>query len=178
VLVSDADRLADPVPAACGLPRGSAVLLRHYGDPARVELARTLRAVCRARRLELWIGGDPAFAQVLGADGIHFSERALPACGRWNRPHPQLRITAAAHSWRSIVRAARAGADAVLLSPLFATRSHPGAPGLGRLRFAQLAHRSPIPVYALGGIDEHTAPALAGSGVAGIAAIGAFVDTR
>jgi thiamine-phosphate pyrophosphorylase len=37
----------------------------------------------------------------------------------------------------------------VLLSPVFATRSHPGARGLGALRFATAAP-CPVPVVALG----------------------------
>ncbi len=83
-------------------------------------------------------------------------------------------MTAAAHDAAAIRRAARHGAHAVLLSPVFATASHPGAPSLGPLRFARLARCSPIPVYALGGITAETARRLAGSGAVGLAGIGLF----
>jgi thiamine-phosphate pyrophosphorylase len=48
-------------------------------------------------------------------------------------------------------------ADAVVLSPVFATRSHPGATPLGPLRFRLLARRAGLPVIALGGMDARRA---------------------
>jgi thiamine-phosphate pyrophosphorylase len=45
----------------------------------------------------------------------------------------------------------------VLLSPVFATRSHPGAATLGPVRFRLLAARSLVPVIALGGMDTRRA---------------------
>jgi len=74
------------------------------------------------------------------------------------------------------VRAARAGADAALLSPVLPTASHPGARVLGAVRFAALCARAPLPVYALGGIGRGTARRLHGARVAGIAAIGGVIE--
>ena len=53
--------------------------------------------------------------------------------------------------------ARRAGADAAVLGPVFASASHPAAPSLGASRFAALVRASPLPVYALGGIDAAAA---------------------
>jgi thiamine-phosphate pyrophosphorylase len=55
-------------------------------------------------------------------------------------------------------QAARAGADLVFLSPAFPTSSHPGAPGLGPLRWGAMARRLPsggtgMRLAALGGVD-------------------------
>ncbi|MBM3519127.1 MAG: thiamine phosphate synthase, partial [Alphaproteobacteria bacterium] len=44
VLLSDSLRLPDPLPAAACLPRGAAVILRHYDDPKRPALALALGA--------------------------------------------------------------------------------------------------------------------------------------
>jgi thiamine-phosphate pyrophosphorylase len=71
-------------------------------------------------------------------------------------------------------RAAAIGADAALLSPVFATASHPGAPALGPLAFAVLAGKAPLPVYALGGMTSENARRLNGARLAGIAGIGLF----
>jgi thiamine-phosphate pyrophosphorylase len=57
-----------------------------------------------------------------------------------------------AHSLAEIAMARRARADAIVLSPVFATRSHPGARPLGPLRFRLLAARAGVPVIALGGM--------------------------
>ena len=85
-------------------------------------------------------------------------------------------VTAAAHSPQALVLARRAGADAALLSPVFPTASHPGAPALGLMRFASWCRCSPIAVYALGGITSQNSRRLQGTGAKGIAGIGGFVD--
>jgi thiamine-phosphate pyrophosphorylase len=41
----------------------------------------------------------------------------------------------------------------VFLSPVFPTASHPGAPALGIVRWAGLAHQAGLPVLALGGVS-------------------------
>jgi thiamine-phosphate pyrophosphorylase len=61
------------------------------------------------------------------------------------------------HSLRELAAAHRARADAVLLSPVFETRSHPGAKVLGPVRFRLIAARSRVPVIALGGMNSRRA---------------------
>jgi thiamine-phosphate diphosphorylase len=58
-----------------------------------------------------------------------------------------------------------------LLSPIFATRSKPGAAplGLGALRDRR---GGPIPVFALGGITQENAGACLAAGAAGVAVLG------
>lgn len=59
-----------------------------------------------------------------------------------------------------LIAAERAGADLILLSPVFATRSHPGAPVLGPVRFGLLARQARTPIVALGGMTAKRARAL------------------
>ena len=174
MLMTDEARLADPLPAARALPAGSAILLRHYGSPERATLARQLAAIARRRGLVLLVGEDPALARHVGAHGVHLPERAIRRAGavRWQR---DWLITAAAHSASALRLAAAAGADAALLSPVFATASHPEMRALGPQRFAALATASPLPVYALGGIDDARAGLLQGSGAIGIAGIAGLI---
>jgi len=174
VLLTDTRRLPDPMAAIRALPRGSAVILRHYDDPGRARLAARLAPLCRRRRLVLLVAGDGRLAARVGAQGVHFPEALAMSARAWRRRRPRWLITVAAHSGPALRRAARAAADAALLGPVFATPSHPEARPLGALRFAALARRSPLPVYALGGIDAAGARRLKGSGAAGLAAIGAL----
>ena len=171
ILMTDEARLADPLPAARALPAGSAIILRHYGVPERAVLARGLAAIARRRGLVLLVGEDPVLARRVGAAGVHLPERAIRRAGavRWQR---DWLITAAVHSHAALASAAACGADAALLSPVFATASHPNARALGLQRFAAIAQASPLPVYALGGIDRAHANLLRGSGAVGIAGIG------
>lgn len=136
------------------LPRGAGVVFRHYSlpKPERRALFHEVRAICRRRGLVLVVAGAP----LAGGQGVH---------GRRGRG---LR-TASAHNLRELKAAERGGADLVFLSPVFATRSHPGARPLGAARFSLLAHQARRPVIALGGMDSQKARALGGAyGWAGI----------
>ncbi len=168
IAVSDAERMADPVAATALLPPRTAVLLRHYRHTGRTRLAHALAAACRARNLTLIVAGDAGLARAVGAAGVHYPE------GTPFIVAPGLFTTVAAHSLAAVRAAVAGGADAVLLSPVFATASHPGVRAMGVARFARLVAASAVPVFALGGITAANALRLTGSGAAGIAAVGAL----
>jgi len=172
--MTDAERLPDPLPALPHLPRGCAVLLRHYEDPARYELAVRLQAACRRFGLRMLVGADPRLAAAVGADGVHWPEALVGRETRhWRTWHRRgWLVTAAAHSRQAIHRASAWGADAVLLSPVFPTTSHVDATPLGPLKFAVWAGTSSVPVYALGGISGSVMPRLVSGGASGFAGIG------
>jgi thiamine-phosphate pyrophosphorylase len=174
IMITDRERGGDPLRAASRLPAGSAVILRDYGHPDRARLARDLAALCRRQRLILLIAADARLAATVGAAGLHLPEALAHRARAWRRRRPAWLITASAHSLPALWLARRAGADAALVGPVFATASHPDARTLGPLRFAALARLSPLPVYALGGIDATTARRLKAAGAQGFAAIGAF----
>ena len=59
--MTDSVRTPDPVQLAERLPRGTAVILRHYDTPDRYTLARHLKRVCQERALILIIAGTPVW---------------------------------------------------------------------------------------------------------------------
>lgn len=65
-----------------------------------------------------------------------------------------LRCIAACHDLVSLQRAQILGFDAVMLSPVFATQTHPEAKGLGWEKFAEYAKTCDLPVFALGGLSQ------------------------
>jgi len=175
ILMSDQERLPDPIPLARTLPPGAAVMVRHRHAEQRRAIAEQLVPVCRARALRLIVADDLALARALDAFGLHLPEEqatsaeALDARRHWHRM-----LTVAAHSPKALRRAAAIGADAALLSPVFATPSHPGARAIGAMRFLAWCRSAPLPVYALGGISATNAGRLAGPAIVGIAGIGGF----
>jgi thiamine-phosphate pyrophosphorylase len=172
VLMTDDARLPDPLAAAQRLPGGSLIVLRDRDPARRKALAQALARIARQRGLYLLIAGDPKLAAT--ADGLHVAEKDMRLIAHWRARRPDLFMTAAAHSLRAAVAAATCGADAVFLSPVFSTRSHPGRPALGAMRLRRIAQLVPVPVYALGGIDAGTARQIADAPIAGFAAIGAL----
>jgi thiamine-phosphate pyrophosphorylase len=169
---TDPARTPDPVAVVRELPPGTAVVYRHFGAPERAQLARKLATICRERRLVLLVAADPELAERVGASGVHWPERRLPAArdARFDL------VTASAHSREAAVRAAAWGASACILGPVFETKSESGNAPLGLFRASQLARGSTIPVIALGGIAPSNAKRLSGRGFAGFAAVDAFLD--
>jgi len=160
--------------AAC-LPKGrGGIVFRHYRTEARARRAlfEALRLIARRRRLVLILAGDARTAAAWAADGWHGRDarRAGPIGAR------AMLHSAPAHDAREMMAAGRGGADLVFLSPLFATRSHPGAPSLGRVRFAALARQAQMPVMALGGVTQGDLHGLRTIGADGWGAIDGLVD--
>lgn len=156
-LITD-PRGGDPVKAASRLPRGSGVVFRHFDlkPRKRAKLFTKVRAVTQRRGHVLLLAEQP------------------DARGRWRAVDPEgglLAITA--HSRREYVAAWREGADMVLVSPVFATRSHPDARPLGPVRLGLMLDNR-LPVIALGGMTARKFQQLNGLGLHGWAAIDAF----
>jgi thiamine-phosphate pyrophosphorylase len=122
-----------------------------------------------------------------------------PGAGPRSPARSGLLVGYSSHSLAEIREAARSGADYVFLSPIFRPLSKAGSPGsppsmrspppgarsasllgpeplVGLEGLAEACRRSPIPVYALGGIGPRHAGALRRAGAAGGAAIGSILD--
>lgn len=154
------------LPAIRRLPFRSGVIFRHYdlAHVTRLALFRQVRRICRQRGHMLLLAGDERTARCWHADGYH-------ARGGQRRSGNMVR-SAPVHDLRELAEAKRNGVDLMLISPVFATASHPGAVVLGRGGLMRLAKLAPgLKVIALGGMNATKAALLA---VHGWAAIDAF----
>jgi 8-oxo-dGTP diphosphatase len=96
------------------------------------------------------VNGNAAIAAKSHADGVHLTAAQLMAAacrpdGEW--------CGASCHDATELARARELGVDFVVLGPVNATPSHPGAKLLGWQQFAELLRDYPLPVYALGGMQ-------------------------
>lgn len=164
VLMTD-DRNVNWAAAASRLPRGSVVVVRSRDAKRRAALAASLAG------FPLLIADDPILAAEAGI-GLHLPEARMREAAHWRARFPHWVITASAHSLRALMGAREL--DAVFLSPVFPTTSHPGAGALHPARAALIAAQAPVPVYALGGITARNAALLAPA-FSGIAAISALL---
>ncbi|WP_293479662.1 thiamine phosphate synthase [Phenylobacterium sp.] len=168
---TDPSRTPDPEALAGRLPRGAALVYRHFGAPDAEGRARRLAALARRRGLKLLIGADPTLAARVGAHGVHLPERLAGRAAAIRRAHPGWIVTSAAHS----LGAARASrADAVVLSVAFPSRSASAGTALGPVRLALRVRAAGRPAYALGGINNRTARRLIDAGLIGLAAVEGF----
>lgn len=166
---TDPVRTPDPEAIAATLPRGAAIVYRHFGAADAETVARRLKAVARARGLTLIIGQDAALARKVRADGVHLPERLAHRAAALKRAHTGWIITSAAHS---LSAARRARGDAVVLSVALPSNSDSAGHALGPIRLAARVRAGDRPAYALGGINGRTARRLMSTGVIGLAAVG------
>jgi 8-oxo-dGTP diphosphatase len=113
------------------------------------RFAERLRDIAHARGARVLLNGDVEAARATRCDGVHWTAARLRAAH--SRPRDML-CAASCHERMELAQAAALGLDFVVLGPVKATPSHPGAQPLGWHRFAALARESPLPVYALGGL--------------------------
>ncbi len=151
------------------LPRGSGIVFRHYATPMaerRVLYARVER-IARSRRLVLLRAGPVRLGR---EQGVH---------GRWKGPGAarsgKVR-TWPAHDRIEALAGVRAGADLLFVSPIFATRSHPGSRATGAVRAAFRIRGLPVAVIALGGMNDVRFRRMRPLGFYGWAAIDAWLD--
>jgi 8-oxo-dGTP diphosphatase len=130
---------------------------KDYSREALRAVALRMLPLLRQHDARLIINTDIELAKEIGADGVQLTGAQL--AGLHERPDVDW-CGASCHNADELRRAEQLGCDFVLLSPVLATQSHPGAPHLGWEKFAAIAAGSSIPVYALGGLthaDMHTA---------------------
>lgn len=85
-----------------------------------------------------------------------------------------VRCIAACHDGASVLHAQHIGCDAVLLSPILDTPSHPDAKTLGWNELSRIASQSNLPIFALGGIQAEDLEFAQQQGAYGIAGIRHF----
>ncbi len=140
------------------------------------QLALQLRQLTRRYNCKLLINDRIDLALAVEADGVHLGGHSLPTAVVRELLGPQKLIGVSTHSAAEISSAAAAGADFITFGPIFHTPSKAdfGAPvGLAELR--QACRISPIPLFALGGINLQNAAEVMTCGADGVAMISALL---
>ncbi len=169
------ERIVAVAEAVCRAVPGACVQLR---DRARSDdevrpLATRLRDLAARHGARLVVNRRVALARALGVTGAHVpldsvhSARDTLGAGAW--------LSVPAHTDDEVDAARAAGADAVLVSPIFASPGKGPARGTDALREAR--RRAPdMVLIALGGVDETTARACLDAGADAVAVIRAILD--
>ena len=158
----------------------SAVQLRDkgvYSPEERAEAGRALRDLSREFGVPFLVNDDPQLARRMDADGVHVG-----------RDDPSPRIARAVLGPQAMIgvtvygkpgeesAAAEAGADYVAVGPFFPSPTKPEEPVLPMRVLDAVVHRSPLPVFAIGGVTAKNAALLARHRVAGVAVVSAIME--
>jgi thiamine-phosphate pyrophosphorylase len=111
------------------------------------------------------------------AHGVHLGTRSMPVELVRSLEPQEFVVGVSCHSLEESLTAQAAGADYILLGPIFATPSKLAyGPPLGLAKLRELTLQVTIPVFALGGISRDRAAICLQNGAAGIAGIRIFQD--
>jgi len=158
------DAIADPV----------LVQLRGVEPGALLDRGLVADAAATVRGFEgarLVVNGPVEAVRGMPLDvGLHLSARRAATCAA--RPvEPDRLCSCSAHGPGELRNAERVGADCALLGPVAATPTHPDAAVLGWRGFGDLAAKTALPLYALGGLGPSDLSAARCAGAVGIAGI-------
>ncbi len=155
-----------------------AVQLREKDLPTRdlYHLAEKLLVLTRAAGAALLLNDRVDVAMALGADGVHLTRRSLPPKETRDLVGPIKLIGISCHSLADVREAVDGGADFVVLGPIFETPSKAAfGPPLTTRALRQARAAAPLPVLAIGGINQARIPDVMANGADGVAVVSAVM---
>lgn len=138
------------------------VQVRDKDNWERARLIFVVSSMARQYGAKVLVNGGPA------VDGIHLTAEQLVT---YRARPPGGLVAASCHTAQELGHAMAIGLDFVVLGPVKATRSHPGAQTLGWEGFRRIAEGSSIPVYAIGGLRREDLDEARQAGAHGLAMI-------
>ena len=170
--VTDRAWLGERTLAACveeALGGGATFVQLREKDAPRAEVvlrARALAPLCRAAGAPFVVNDDVEAARIAGADGVHVGQEDA-ACA-------DAIVGVSVQTVEQALAAQAAGADYLGVGAVFGTPTKPDAADVGTDGLAAICAAVDVPVVAIGGLNEQTIPALAGTGADGAAVVSAI----
>lgn len=145
-------------------------------DRTLLERAKVARTAARQQGALLIVNDRADIAVAADADGVHVGQRELPAVEARRIVGPDRLVGVSTRSLEQARIAVGDGADYVGYGPLFVGRTKTFDQYLGTTGLADLAREIPIPVFAIGGIEEANVSEVIAAGVHRVAVTGALRD--
>lgn len=137
------------------------------------RLAKLIAYECQLHSVQLILRANHSSDIWPLAHGIHLTSKELIHYQKRSLPNGFL-LLASCHNLEQLQLAKNIGVNAITLSPVLPTNSHPDAVTLGWDKFVELAETVPMPIFALGGMQTQHLPIAKAHGAYGIAAISHF----
>jgi thiamine-phosphate pyrophosphorylase len=148
---------------------------KDLSDSQLFRLVQEVLGEAESSGCRVLVNGRADIAKAAGTAGVHLPSSGINAGDIRPWQEKDFIIGASAHSLREARLAESAGADYLLLGPVFETPSKLRyGPPLGLTALRRICSKVSIPIFALGGIDAASVPSVLEAGAAGIAGISLF----
>ena len=145
-------------------------------DQLRLEQARRLRGLCSRHGALFLVNDRIDIAAAVAADGVHLGQGDLPPALARQLLGADALIGRSTHALSQLQQAVADGCDYVGVGPVNATPTKPGREPVGLEYVRQAAAASPIPFFAIGGIDLDTLPEAQAAGAERVAVVRAITE--
>jgi thiamine-phosphate diphosphorylase len=146
-------------------------------DRELCALVRSILRVSGGSPARVLVNDRPDIAMAAGAAGVHLRGDAAPASRVRTLTPEGFFIGRSVHTLEDVdAAAAGGGCDYLLFGTVFSSSGKPpGHPVAGLAALRAACARSPLPVIAIGGMDEGRAHLVRDAGAAGFAAVSMFM---
>ena len=150
---------------------------RDLGTRALVDLCARCVAATAATTAKIVVNDRLDVAVAAGGDGVHLRSDSFDAPAARTLAPSGFLVGRSVHGAREAGEIARhGGVDYLIFGTVFSSASKSAGPSSANVdELARACAAAPLPVLAIGGIDERRAEAAAKAGAAGVAAIGLFI---
>ena len=134
------------------------------------QLAKRVLAICEDEQVRLFVHSKTEIARRIGCVCIHMTIPGLQALSEGELRELQeyfAQISVSCHSLEDVQFAVRCGATQIVLGTIFETECKKGLKGRGVTFVEEICRQCPVPVYAIGGINEKRLPQVIEAGAAG-----------
>ena len=150
---------------------------RDLPDRQLTALVRQIVGVAGGSKTRVLVNDRADIAIVAGAAGVHLRGDSPSALRVRDMTPARFLIGRSVHSLADVDAAvAGGGCDYLMFGTVFPSEGKPeGHPVAGLEALREVCARSPLPVIAIGGVNEARAAAVRAAGAAGFAAVGMFM---
>ncbi|MEB3828911.1 thiamine phosphate synthase [Phormidium sp. CCY1219] len=179
LVTSVSDRLFSIIEAAV---EGGLTLVQYRdkntNDAQRLRNAEKLREICHDYGALFIMNDRVDLALAVDADGVHLGQDDVPTSLARQLLGPHRLIGRSTTNPEEMERAIAEGVDYIGVGPVYETPTKEGKPptGLSYVRYA--AENSPIPWFAIGGIDMHNLNEVLDSGADRVAVVRAIMEAE
>jgi thiamine-phosphate pyrophosphorylase len=145
-------------------------------DDELVSVAHAARALCEQLGLLIIVNDRPFVASEAGADGVHVGQDDAPVPDVRELVGEDMLIGLSTHTPEQIDATDGALVDYIGVGPVHETPTKPGRPAVGTELVRYAAAHSPLPFFAIGGLDAGNLAGVIDAGASRVCVLRAITD--
>lgn len=151
---------------------------KRLDDGVLVSVADAARALCERLGALLIVNDRPSVALEAGADGVHVGQDDMPVREVRELVGEDMLIGLSTHAPQEIDAEDAALADYIGVGPVHETPTKPGRPAVGLELIRYAAERSPVPFFAIGGLNAENLGEVIDAGARRAVVLRAIADSE